>query len=83
MAATRLYYGYHHYIFTSKALALHLLSGYVVLHLLFNLVSLFYMVYLEQGHYLFTKTGRWECIYFVYLKPSHGLIGGLIVFTLH
>ena len=83
MAATRHYYSYHHYIFTSKALAQHLLSGYVVLHSLFNLVSLFYVVYLVQGHYLFTKSGRRECIYFVYLKPSHGLIGGLIVFTRH
>ena len=62
MAATRHYYSYHHYIFTSKALAQHLLSGYVVLHSLFNLVSLFYVVYLVQGHYLFTKSGRRECI---------------------
>ena len=62
MAATRHYYSYHHYIFTSKGLAQHLLSGYVVLHSLFNLVSLFYVVYLVQGHYLFTKSGRRECI---------------------
>ena len=76
MAATCLYNGYHHYIFTSKALALHLLSGYVVLHSLFILISLFYVVYLVQGHYLFTKSGRRECIYFVYLMHSHCLIGG-------